>query len=177
MAVNEAALVCGFPYSGKSTMLEASGEPFLKVDDFLQERYGTTNSQTVGLKLAMERKEAIEDFAIMARKKALEMDGERLWIEGMFTQKEERIEMKNALQKAGFRRVGCLVLANVKLTAMLDRCQNSKKEFKCNPSELMHRIDRFESPSADEKFAWIEFIQPANVSLREDPNWGVDDND
>ncbi len=165
------ALLCGLPYVGKSTLLQESNEPYASMDDFLQARYKTSRQQTIDIKMAIERPAVFKDFAEMAVKKASESNAKTFWIEGMFTTKDERLEMKQALENAGSGKVGCLFLVNVKMSELFDRCQNSKKQFKCSMVDLMKRAQSATIPDASEGFKWIEILQPLRKSLREDKKW------
>ena len=167
MPIDEVALVCGLPYSGKSELLEKSGEPFLKWNEFLQKKYKTLDFQAIELNLSLKRKETIKEFAELTRKLTLEMEGKRFWIEGRFIMREERLEMKNVFHEVGFKRIGCLVLHNVKISELLNRCEQISKNFSRDSSDLMWQMQNFEIPSRNEGFAWIDFIQPADSHLRE----------
>jgi hypothetical protein len=141
------------------------------MDDFLQNRYNTTRQQTIDIKMAIERPAVFKDFAEMAVEQARKSRADTFWIEGMFTTKEERSEIKQALEAAGSGPVGCLFLVNVKMSELLDRCQNSKKKFKCSMVDLIKRAQSVTIPDATEGFKWIEILQPLRKSLREDKKW------
>ena len=165
------ALLCGLPYAGKSSLLKESGAPCLKVDDVLQERYGTSNPRTISHRLSAERPAFFRDFAKQAVKLASECGEETFWIEGMFTRRPERDEMQEALKKAGAKKIGCLFLANVKMEELLDRCKKAKKAFRCPLVVLVDRIASIQYPDASEGFDWIRYMQPVQKSLREDEGW------
>ena len=117
--------------------------------------------------MSLKRKETIKEFAELTRKLTLEMEGKRFWIEGRFIMREERLEMKNVFHEVGFKRIGCLVLHNVKISELLNRCEQISKNFSRDSSDLMWQMQNFEIPSRNEGFAWIDFIQPADSHLRE----------
>lgn len=165
------ALLCGLPYSGKTTLLKESKEPYMSMDEFLQERYSTASQQAINIKMAIERPVVFKDFAEAAVEKAFKSNAKTFWIEGMFTTREERLEMKQALERANSGKIGCLYLVNVKMCELLDRCQNSKKPFRCSMVDLMKRARNATIPDASEGFEWIEMLQPLRKSLREDKEW------
>lgn len=159
--MNQIVLLCGVPYCGKSTFLKDTQANCLKIDDFLMKRYDTDDPSVISIRLSQDgREKVINDIAEMAVSEAKQDKiNAPFFIEGMFTLQYERMEMVDALKKAGADKIDCVVLLGVPILELVRRQSCSKKKFKCTLDTLIYRCDSFEEPSKSDGFDEIIILK------------------